>query len=124
MTALFETRATSAARALVWQWFVPAPRLPHVTATRDVRRDPVHVTDLQRAIKAAARKGGMPKRVSPHTLRHTFGTHLLQANDAIRQIQQRLGHSDVRTTRSDTPTITSDLKPRQSPLDLPGEAGT
>jgi site-specific recombinase XerD len=77
-----------------------------------------------KAIKAAARKAGIPKRVSPHTLRHTFATHLLQANYDIRQIQQMLGHSDVRTTMIYTHTITSDLKPLQSPLDLSCEAWT
>jgi site-specific recombinase XerD len=63
------------------------------------------------------------EQVSPHTLRHTFATHLLQANDDIRQIQQMLGHSDVRTTMIYTHTIKSDLKPLQSPLDLSSEAG-
>jgi integron integrase len=120
----FEKKAKSAARELVWQWFFPAQRLTLVAATREVRRYHVHETDIQRAIKAAARKAGIPKRVSPHTLRHTFATHLLQANYDIRQIQQMLGHSDVRTTRIYTHTITSDLKPLQSPLDLSGEAGT
>ena len=111
LPASFEKQATSAARALVWQWCFPAPRLTLVEATRDVRRDHVHETDIQRAIKAAACKAGIPKRVSPHTLRHSFATHLLQANDDIRQMQQRLGHSDGRTTMIDTHTIKSDLKP-------------
>jgi site-specific recombinase XerD len=83
-----------------------------------VRRYHVHETESQRAIKAAARKAGISKRVSPHTLWHTFATHLLQANYDIRQIQQMLGHSDVRTTMIYTHTIKSDLKPLQSPLDL------
>jgi site-specific recombinase XerD len=82
-----------------------------VEATREVRRYHVHETAIQRAIKAAARKAGIPKRVSPHPLRHTFATHLLQANYDLRQIQQRLGHRDVRTTMIYTHTITSDLKP-------------
>jgi integron integrase len=111
LPASFEKKAKSAARDLVWQWFFPAHRLTLVEATREVRRDHVHETDIQRAIKAAARKAGIPKRMSPHTLRHTFATHLLQANDDIRQIQQMLGHSDVRTTMIYTHTITSDLKP-------------
>lgn len=75
-------------------------------------------TDIQRAIKAAALKAGIPKRVSPHTLHHSFATHLLQVNYDIRQIQQMLGHSDVRTTMIYTHTIKSDLKPLKSPLDL------
>jgi integron integrase len=118
LPASFEKKAKSAARDLVWQWFFPAQRLTLVEATRELRRYHVHETDIQRAIKVAARKAGIPKRVSPHTLRHTFATHLLQANYDIRQIQQMLGHSDVRTTMIYTHTIKSDPKPLQSPLDL------
>jgi len=124
LPASFEKKAKSAARDFVWQWFFPTQRLTLVEATRELRRYHVHETDIQRAIKAAARKAGIPKRVSPHTLRHTFATHLLQANYDIRQIQQMLGHSEVRTTMIYTQTITSVLKPLQSPLDLPWEAGT
>jgi integron integrase len=124
LPASFEKKAKSAARELVWQWFFPAQSLTLVEATREVRRSHVHASDIQRAIKAAACKAGIPKRVSPHTLRHTFATHLLQAHYDIRQIQQMLGHSDVRTTMIYTHTIISDLKPLQSPLDLSSEAGT
>jgi site-specific recombinase XerD len=120
----FAKKAKAAARKLAWQWCFPAQRLTLVEATREVRRYHVHETDIQRAIKAVARKAGIQKRVSPHTLRHTFATHLLQANDDIRQMQQMLGHSDVRTTMIYTHTIKSDLKPLQSPLDLSSEAGT
>jgi integron integrase len=84
LPASFDKKAKSAARELIWQWFFPAQRLTRVEATREVRRYHVHETDIQRAIKAAASKAGMPKRVSPHTLRHTFATHLLQANNDIR----------------------------------------
>jgi integron integrase len=118
LPASFEKKAKSAARELVWQWFFPAQSLTLVEATRELRRYHVHETDIQRAIKAAACKAGIPKRVSPHTLRHTFATHLLQAHYDIRQIQQMLGHSDVRTTMIYTHTIRSDIKPLKSPLDL------
>ena len=111
LPASFAKQATSAARALVWPWCVPAQSLTRVEARGELRRDHGHASALQRAIKAAARKAGIPKRVSPHTRRHTFATHLLQAHDDIRQIQQMRGHSDVRTTMLDTHTITSDLKP-------------
>jgi integron integrase len=124
LPASFEKKAKSAARELVWQWFFPAQSLTLVEATRELRRSHVHASDIPRAIKAAARKAGIPTRVSPHTLRHTFATHLLQAHYDIRQIQQMLGHSDVRTTMIYTHTIISDLKPLQSPLDLSSEAGT
>jgi integron integrase len=124
LPASFAKKAKSAARALAWQWFFPAQRLTLVEATREVRRSHVHETAIQRAIKAAACKAGIPKRVSPHTLRHTCATHLLQAHYDIRQIQQMLGHSDVRTTMIYTHTIKSDRRPLQSPLDLSCEAGT
>jgi integrase len=70
LPASFEQKAQSAARDLVWPWCFPAQRLTLVEATRDMRRDHGHETAMQRAIKAAARKAGIPKRVSPHTLRH------------------------------------------------------
>jgi site-specific recombinase XerC len=111
LPASFAKQAMSAARDLVWPWCVPAQRLTRVEATRELRRDHGHASDIQRAIKAAACQAGIPKRVSPHTLRHTFATHLLQANDDIRQMQQMRGHSDVRTTMLDTHPIISDLTP-------------
>jgi integron integrase len=116
LPASFAKQAT-AARALAWQWCFPAPRLTLVEARRARRRDPVHEPAIQRAITAAARTAGMPKRVSPHTLRHTFATPLLQANDDIRQIQQMRGHSAVRTTMIYPHPITSALKPLRRPLD-------
>jgi site-specific recombinase XerD len=118
LPASFAKQAKSAARDLVWPWCVPAQRLTRVAATRAVRRDHGQATGIQRAIKSAAPKAGLPQRVSPHTPRHTFATHLWQANDDIRQLQQRLGHSDGRPTMIDTQPLTSDPKPGRSPLDL------
>jgi site-specific recombinase XerD len=111
LPASFEKKAKSAARELVWQWFFPAQSLTLVEATRELRRSHVHETAIQRAIKAAARKAGIPKRMSPHTLRHTFATPRLPAHDDIRQMQQMRGHSDGRTPMLDTHPITSDLTP-------------
>ncbi len=74
---------------------------------------------MQKAIKEAVGKAKLCKRASAHTFRHSFASHLLQANYDIRTIQELLGHSDVRTTMIYTHTIKSQtIKEAKSPLDF------
>ncbi|WP_306793088.1 tyrosine-type recombinase/integrase [Desulfopila inferna] len=71
------------------------------------------------ALRKAVKKARIPKRVTSHTFRHSYASHLLQANYDIRTIQKLLGHSDIRTTRIYIHTVKSvTIKEAKSPLDL------
>jgi len=65
---------------------------------------------IQQIVKNAARKAGIKKKVTPHTLRHSFATHLLEARADIRYIQQLLGHKSLRTTQIYTHVANKDIK--------------
>lgn len=109
----------NAAKEFVWQWFFPAKDLTRVPATGEYRRYHLHETQVQKAIKKAVTAAQLGKRASAHTFRHSFASHLLQANYDIRTIQQLLGHSDLRTTMIYTHTVKSTtIKEARSPLDL------
>ena len=83
----------------------------------------LHESHVQKAIHEAAGLARVGKRVTAHTFRHTFASHLLLANYDIRTIQEMLGHSDVRTTMIYTHTVPSRTqKERASPMDL-GDQG-
>jgi integrase/recombinase XerD len=73
--------------------------------------------NLQKIVGTAARRAGINKQVSPHTLRHSFATHLLESGESIRKIQELLGHSNLQTTQIYTKVSMDELKKVKSPLD-------
>ena len=79
--------------------------------------NPMSARQLHRAVRAAAQAAGIAKRVSPHTLRHSFATHLLEQNVDIRVIQVLLGHAKLNTTALYTRVAINTIREVTSPLD-------
>ena len=119
MFDLLEKKYKNCAKELIWQWYFPAKTLTPVPKTKEMRRYHLHESQVQKAIKNAVSSAKIIKRATAHTFRHSFASHLLQANYDIRTIQELLGHSDVRTTMIYTHTLKSQTKKEaKSPLDF------
>lgn len=107
----------NAGRAWVWQYMFPARGLSVDPRSGVTRRHHVDEKALQRAMKQAVRDVGLTKLATPHTLRHSFATHLLESGYDIRTIQELLGHKDVATTMIYTHVLNRGGKGVLSPLD-------
>jgi integron integrase len=100
-----------------WQYVFPATVLSEDPRSGRMRRHHFDEQAVQRAVKEAVRRAGIVKPASPHTLRHSFATHLLQAGYDIRTVQELLGHADVKTTMVYTHVLNRGGRGVLSPMD-------
>ena len=107
----------AAAKDWKWQYVFPARNLSRDPRSGIVRRHHLDEATINKAIKAAGGRVGLTKRVSSHTFRHSFATHLLQRGSDIRTIQELLGHNDVSTTMIYTHVLRAGGAGTRSPLD-------
>ena len=107
----------SAASAWGWQWVFPSATFSVDPRSGTRRRHHLHETTVQKAVAIAAKRAGIAKPCSPHVMRHSFATHLLQAGYDIRTVQELLGHSDVSTTMIYTHVLNRGGRGVRSPLD-------
>jgi integron integrase len=106
-----------ASRETGWQWVFPAKLRSTDPRSGKEMRHHVLESALQKAVKRAAEKAGIDKKVGCHTLRHSFATHMLENGVNIRILQELLGHADVKTTEIYTHVMARDIRRLQSPLD-------
>jgi len=108
----------NAGKEWIWQYVFPAKSLSVDPRSGKVRRHHIHESVVQKAVKNAASRSGVNRKVSCHTLRHSFATHLLEAGYDIRTVQELLGHADVSTIMIYTHVLNRPGLSVKSPADI------
>jgi integron integrase len=107
----------NANKELNWHWVFPSLKLSVDPRTKIKRRHHIHPSVVAKHLNKACKEARIMKKVTCHTLRHSFATHLLESNSDIRTVQELLGHSDVRTTQVYTHVMDRSRSGVLSPLD-------
>jgi integron integrase len=117
LPAGFAKKIGPAAYDLGWQYFFPAKKLSIDPRSGKTHRHHVLASGLQKAVRAAVRRTGLSKRITCHSFRHSYATHLLEDGVNIRIVQELMGHADVKTTEIYTHVMRKNLQSVTSPLD-------
>ncbi len=117
MPRAYAKRMTRARKDFMWQFVFPSRTRFHDKGTGVSGRWHIHASTLQKAVQRAAKLAGLRKRVTVHTLRHSFATHLLQDGCDVRKIQALLGHAHINTTMVYVHIVDAQQLEVVSPLD-------
>lgn len=112
-----ERKYPYAAREWIWQYIFPSSRITTDPRSGLKRRHHITMDAIRRSLRVAIKLTRIQKRVTPHTFRHSFATHLLEDGHDIRTVQELLGHKDLRTTMIYTHVLKRGPLAAQSPLD-------